>query len=468
MKITFFGAAQNVTGSKHLLESGDCRLLLDCGMYQGKRQEAYDLNQSLPFSSEQVNAVILSHAHADHCGLLPLLVKNGYNHKIFATSATVDVARLIMLDSAKIQQSDYQHLTELGPANKKVLLPLYTAEDVEKTCAQFEILPYAKQTKEWHQFNQFCRFKLYEAGHILGSAVTVVQVTESGVVKNLAYTGDLGNTNVPLLPEPEQIVEPIETLISECTYGDKNHQPLAEVAGRLKEIIRDAVKHQRKIIVPAFALGRTQELIYILHKLYHQGEIPIIPIYLDSPLASSITEVFSKHSEDFDQATWTDFLSQHESPFAFQNLHYVQTNEESKALANSHGPFMVIASSGMAEGGRILHHLECSIGDPEAVILITGYQAEQTLGRKIQEGLTPVRIYDRLHVVRAKILTFNEFSAHADQTGLLSYISALKGLQRVFLVHTELPQAAVFKNLLKQRFPKLEVIIPARGESFEI
>jgi len=468
MRITFFGAAQNITGSKHLIESGGFGLLLDCGLHQGKRHVADALNRTLPFIAGDIAATILSHAHADHCGMLPLLVKNGYRHKIFATPATAAIARLIMLDSAKIQQHDYLRMQARAAADEKILPPLYTTEDAEEAAKYFAQLPYAHATQTWQPLNQRCRFKFYDAGHILGSAVTVVQFDEPGGTKTLAYTGDLGNTNVPLLHEPEIIAESVETLIIECTYGDKNHRPIAEIADRLKEIIRNAVQNKRKIIIPAFALGRTQELIYILHKLYDQSEIPAIPIYLDSPLASDITAVFASHREDFDQETWNDFISRNVSPFSFRNLRSLQTVEESKALAAAHGPFMVIASSGMAEGGRILNHLEYSVSDPNAIIMLTGYQAEDTLGRKLKDGITPVRIYNRMYDVRARVVTVDELSAHADQQGLLAYVSQIKNLQRVFLVHTELPQATVFKKILGSRFPTLNVTIPAAGESFEI
>ncbi|MDD5110005.1 MAG: MBL fold metallo-hydrolase [Patescibacteria group bacterium] len=468
MRITFFGAAQNVTGSKHLIESGGFRLLLDCGLHQGKRFDADALNRTLPFSAGDVSATILSHAHADHCGMLPLLVKNGYRNKIFATPATAAIARLIMLDSAKIQLHDYLNMQKRAVADTKILPPLYSAEDAEEAARYFAPLPYAHATHAWQPLDQRCRFKFYDAGHILGSAVTVVQCDEPGGTTTLAYTGDLGNTHVPLLHEPEIIAEPVDTLIIECTYGNKNHRPIAEIADHLKEIIRDAVQNKRKIIIPAFALGRTQELIYILHKLYHQGEIPVIPIYLDSPLASDITNVYASHQEDFDQDTWTDFISRNESPFSFQNLRTLQTVEESKALVAASGPFMVIASSGMAEGGRIVDHLERGVSDPNTIIMITGYQAENTLGRKLQDGITPVRIYDRTYDVRARVVIVDELSAHADQRGLLAYVSRTKNLQKIFLVHSELPQAMAFKEILTQHFPALDITIPAVGQSFEV
>ena len=466
MKITFHGAAQNVTGSKHLIESGDSKVVLDCGLHQGKRHESDTLNRTLPFAASSVTATILSHAHADHCGMLPLLVKDGYHGKIYSTAATAEIARLIMLDSAHLQLHDYQHMHGSAKQGEHILEPLYSTDDVERTCTQFEPVPYAHTTHAWQQLNSHARFKFYEAGHILGSAVTVVQFDEDGVTKTVAFTGDLGNTNVPILPEPEEIAESVETLIIECTYGDRNHSPITEVADQLKDLIKDAVQNKRKIIVPAFALGRTQELIYILHKLYDEGAIPVLPIYLDSPLASDITAIFTKHSEDYDQETWQDF-SHNDTPFSFKNLHTIQTVEESKALAKAQGPFMVIASSGMAEGGRILHHLVTSVSDRNAVIMITGYQAENTLGRKLQEAITPVRIYDRMYDVRARVITVDAFSAHADQNGLLAYIDSFKNLKKVFLVHTELARATIFKTILATKFPALTVTIPARGESYD-
>jgi metallo-beta-lactamase family protein len=468
MKITFFGAAQGVTGSKHLIESGDYRILLDCGLYQGKRREAYELNKTLPFAAKTIDAVILSHAHADHCGLLPMLVKNGYKNNIFATPTTVDIARLIMLDSAKIQASDYLHLQQQGLSEKDLLPPLYNTDDVENTCKHFKATSYARDKAGWVKLNDFCQFKFYDAGHILGSAVTVLQCQENGQTKTLAFTGDLGNHHVPILRDAESIDEPVETLITECTYGNKNHRPVTEVDDFLIKVIHDSVQYKRRLIVPAFALGRTQELIYVLHRLHDSGKIPAIPIYIDSPLGNEITETFDKHYEDFNQEAYKDFISQHESPFAFKNLNYISTPEESKKLNNLHGPCMIIASSGMAEGGRILHHLEHSVGDPNAIIIITGYQAEYTLGRKLVEGVSPVRIYDRWYDVKARIMTINEFSAHADQQGLLDYISAIKQLEDVFIVHGEVEQATTFKEVLQAKLPNLKIIIPEIKQSFEI
>lgn len=466
MKITFLGAAQGVTGSKHLIETGDQKILLDCGSFQGRRDITHQSNSILAPEINNLDAVILSHAHADHCCSLPLLVKNGYNKKIYATSATIDIARLIMLDAAKIQENDYEHLKKSGIPG--ILPPIYSEDDVEKTCLLFEEIPYCKNFPEWQNLGPKLNFKFYNAGHILGSAITIIKSEQENTEKILAYTGDLGNTNVPILPNPELILEPVEVLISECTYGDRNHQPIKEAYDFLEKIINEAVINQSRIIVPAFALGRTQELIYILHKLHNDGKIPAIPIYLDSPLSNNITEVFKKHSADFDKQTWQDFINNNESPFSFEKLNYIKTVTESKMLAQKIGPLIIIASSGMLEGGRILHHLKNNIGNPKSTILLTGYQAENTLGRKLQSGEKKVRIYGELFEVRAQILSLDELSAHADQTGLLNYILALKGLKKLFLVHTENQSANIFSKLIQEQRPDLEIIIPELGSSFKV
>ena len=468
MKITFLGAAGYVTGSKHLLEINNKKILLDCGLYQGRNEEAQKAKSHLSPKTKNLDAVILSHAHADHCGLLPLLVKKGFDKKIYATSATIDIANLIMTDTAKILKSNYEYSLNFKNHNEKIPLPLYTENDVKLTSRLFSAVPYFRNSKIWKNLDDTIKFKFCDAGHILGSAVTIINYTENLNSKTLAYTGDLGNTNVPILPDPENISDSVDVLISECTYGDKNHRPLEEAITHLKDIILEAVKNKSRIIVPAFALGRTQELIYLLHKLHNDGEIPAFPIYVDSPLSKSITETFGKHSQDFDQETWKDFINNHESPFSFTNLNYTRTVEESKALNGVSGPLMIIASSGMLEGGRILHHLENNISNPDSIILLTGYQAEGTLGHHLFSGEKKVNIYGKSYPVEAKIINFDEFSAHADQTGLLNYISKIKGLKKLFLVHSESHQAEIFSQLIKEKFPKLEVFIPKLDETFEV
>ena len=468
MKITFYGAAENVTGSKHLIEANGFRLLLDCGLNQGRRQEAERMNRVLPFDAASVNAVILSHAHADHCGMLPVLVKNGFKGKIYSTSATAEIAKLIMMDSAKIQMEDAEYLNRHQVPGAEGAKPLYDENDVERCAERFVGVDYCRKTNAWTKLSDNIRFKLYDAGHILGSSVIVVQVTESGVVKTVAFTGDLGNINVPLMHAPEPVAEPVDALLMECTYGDRNHRPFSDAGDELAAIIKTAVENKSKIIVPAFSLGRTQELIYTLHKLHDENKIPLIPIYIDSPLSVNILDVFNRHTEDFDQETWQDFGVKGEGPFIFDDLIYVRTIEESKALNAKAGPFMVISASGMAEGGRIRHHLLNNISDPNNFVLITGYQATNTLGRKLQDGISPVNILGESRVVMAKVITLQEFSAHADQAGLMNYLAELHGLKHVYLVHTEAPQDQIFRDMVRAKYPGLDVEIPATGMSVEM
>ncbi len=468
MHITFYGAAQNVTGSKHLIETNGFKVLLDCGLNQGPRLKADGLNRHFPFDAKTVNVVILSHAHADHCGLLPLLVREGFSGDIFCTTATKDIVEYILLDCAHLQQQDADYYNDHLRPGEDPIYPFYTEEDVQKTLSLLRPVPYFRLTGEWTKITEDIRFKFYDAGHILGSAITVLEITEKQQVKTLAFSGDIGGGKVPLLVSPETISEEVQTLLMECTYGNRVHPPVADAAEKLVEIINRAVQNKSKIFVPAFSLGRTQEIIYILHKLTDEGRIPRLPIYIDSPLSNKISKVFEGHEEDFNAGAFEDFGSRQESPFLFRNLHYVNSQDESKALNHLEGPFMVVSASGMMEGGRILHHLMNGISNPHNIILITGYQAEGTLGRKIQEGVSPVRIFHKLCNVNAQVITLDEFSAHADRDGLVRFVENVQGLTSLFLVHTEAPQAAAFKSLIKQTLPGVEVVIPSLGQEFTI
>jgi metallo-beta-lactamase family protein len=466
MKITFYGAAEEVTGSKHLIETDGFKILLDCGLHQGGHR-AEDSAQKLPFDAKSIDCVILSHAHADHCGMLPILVKNGFRGKIYCTTATADIARFIMLDSAVVQQMDFLFAKErLNIPNPTPVM--YTKEDAEAVTQYFEPTPYFRLTKQWTQISPNVRLKFYDAGHILGSAVTFLEIKEDGVTKGLAYTGDIGQPGAPILHDPESIEETTDVVISEATYGGTEHKPLSDVAQKLKDVIDFAIHNHSKIVVPAFALGRTQELIYILHDLIDRQIVKRLPIFVDSPLGLNITDVFNKHSEDYNDQTWKDFGQKHELPLAFSNLEYVESVEESKALNTKPGPFMIIASSGMMEGGRILHHLKNNIENPKNTILITGYQAEGTLGRKIYHGDTPVNILGSPMAVNARIITMNELSAHGDQEFLTKYIKSVHGLKNVFLVHTELPQAKSLEQSLQAGEPSFKVTIPTFAQSFEV
>lgn len=469
MKISFFGAAQNVTGSKHLIESGGYKLLLDCGLHQGRRSEVAPLNKQLPFEAKSIDSVILSHAHADHCGMLPVLVKEGFKGDIFATTATADIAEYIMLDSAKIQEMDAIAYNDRLPINADPIAPIYTEEDAKKVPAYFNPVPYFRLKPHWTNITEKIKFKFYDAGHILGSAISVTEFEENGKIFRVGFTGDMGNPGAPLLREPELIREELDVLLMEATYGNQNHRSIEEACAELEHIIKEAFAKKSKIVVPAFALGRTQELIYLLHKMTDEGRIPRIPIYIDSPLALNIGEVIKAHPEDYDEETWQDFDKKDgETPLAFRNLNYVHTVEESKALNFKEGPFMVISASGMCEGGRIIHHLKNNIEDPRATILLTGYQAQNTLGRKLHHGISPVNISGRQYNVKAKIVTINELSAHADQSALLSYLKAMPLPKKLVLVHTEPEHAESFKKLVSEQFPNLPIIIPAMGDVLEI
>lgn len=467
MKITFGGAAKNVTGSKHLIETQGFGLLLDCGFYQGKRTDANQQNRHLPFKAKNINAVILSHAHLDHCGSLPTLVKNGFAGKIYCTPATAEIAEMILLDSANIQKHDCEYYNS-HLVGKEPIAPIYTQEDVQRVIECFKTVDYFSSGGEWTKINENIRFKFYDAGHILGSAAISLEINENDNVKNLVFSGDLGRDELPILRAPENIQETAPTLIMECTYGNRKHQPMPQIFGKVKDIVKTSARRKSKIIVPAFSLGRTQELIYILHLLIKQKAIPKLPIYIDTPLGDKITKIFPRYAHLFDDDFKREFGDDGNAAFNFNNLKYVQSAAESKSLNGKSGPFVVVAGSGMCEGGRILHHLKNGIGNTDNIVLITGFQAENTLGRKILEKQTPVKIFDRWHDVRAKITALNELSAHADREDLLNYATGIKGLKNLFLVHAETPQAEAFAQITRQSLPNITVNIPEFSQSFEL
>ncbi len=471
MRVTFFGAAGGVTGSKHLVEVGSRRILFDCGMFQGHRREARELNSELPFDPTTINAVVLSHGHLDHCGSLPLLIKRGYTGKIYGTAATRDVAEWIMKDAANIQKQDARFMNRHRIEGAELARPLFGLTDVAQVVKRFVAVPYARELDGWFNLGPYApevKLRLYDAGHILGSSVIVLQAEEDGRTVRLAFTGDLGRRNTPLLPDPEPILEEVPTLLMESTYGQRLHQPIAEALKTLTQVVERAVESGGKIIVPSFALGRTQELVYVLHQLTDQGKLPRLPIYVDSPLATHLTDVFTVHPEDFDQESWLQFGQRGEVPLAFRNLKYVRTQDESKALNSQPGPFMVISASGMCEAGRILHHLANNISDARNCILITGFQAQNTLGRRLVEGATEVKIFGTLYPVRARVVVLNEFSAHADATELQAYAESIKGLTSVYLVHGEASQAEALQARLQAAHPAWTVAVPTRGETVEV
>ncbi len=469
MRLSFYGATRDVTGSRHLIETKGTKFLFDCGFFQGKRKESRKLNNSFYFNPKDIDFVILSHAHLDHCGALPILVNRGFYGPVYSTHATKDVARQMLRDSAGIQESDYMFMKKHKISGAKTFAkPLYTVKDIPKTMRRFRTFPYFRQKKAWHKLHENINLKFYDAGHILGSAVSLVEIKEDGRKIRLAYTGDLGRKHMPLLHDPEYIKDNVDVLIMESTYGGMDHGGLSDAYKELEETVKYICENKSKLIVPAFSLGRTQLFIYMLHHLMDTGLIPKIPVYVDSPLAGRVTEVFKKYRDDYDLETKLDFPRKGDYPLFFRTLKYTRTREESKLLNTSQGPVIIVSASGMVENGRILHHLRHSLRYPKNIILITGYQANHTLGRKLIDGWDRVKIYNRWYKVRAQIKVLNELSAHADSKDLVDYALKIKGLKKIFLVHGEEDKMKKLKTDILSKNKNIEVIMPSFGESFEI
>jgi metallo-beta-lactamase family protein len=431
---------------------------LDCGLEQGRDQSPHQ--DQLPFDAASISAVVISHAHLDHIGLLPVLVKQGFTGTIYSTGATKDLSEQILLDAAHLQEQDAAFAAKKRWEGWDKIQPLYTTDDIPPVMNQWQVLPYQFITPGWTTILPGVQVKLYDAGHILGSAVTVVQF--DGII--LAYTGDLGRYNAPLLRDPDPISDPVTDLIMESTYGTRLHHPVNTVNETLITVIQSAIARGGKIVVPAFSLGRTQEFVYILHKLTDEGRLPRIPIIVDSPLAGRITEVFTRHQRDYDVAAGEDFTQRGEDPLMFSNLRYTHTVEESKALNSETGPMLIISASGMASGGRVMHHLANSLADPKNTILFTGYQATGTMGRNIVSGAKQVHLFGRTIPVRAAITILNDLSAHADAAELERYAAAFTALQKIFLVHGEEDRAIGLRDSLLQRHPNWRVIVPHVGD----
>jgi len=472
MKLTFWGAARVVTGSMHHLAIDDRTYLLDCGQFQGRRKEAETRNKSFPFSCQDISAVLLSHAHIDHSGNLPLLVKNGFHGPIYASAATADLCRPMLMDSATLQEKDAEFINKRNLRRKSlnldtggtdpIVAPLYTVEDAEATFPLFRPTPMHTPT----EIGPGLRYQSFEAGHMLGSTCMLLDLESGGRKVRLGFTGDLGRHGLPIIRDPEPL-PPADYLIMESTYGDRVHEPIQSVAAKLADIVNRTYQRGGKMIVPSFAVGRTQQLVLMLHELINANSIPPFPIFVDSPLAVNVTEVFRKHPELFDKAA-AKFLINHQDPFGFNRLTYVRDVNQSKALNDLHGPFMIISASGMCEGGRILHHLKNNIGDKRNTILLTGYQAENTLGRKIKEHWKQVPIFGEPMRLRADVQELDALSGHADREEMLSWMKPLApGLKKVFLVHGELDQQTAFQAAIRERYG-LEVVVPERGASFDL
>jgi metallo-beta-lactamase family protein len=462
MNLTFHGAAGAVTGSMHLLESNGKHYLLDCGMFQGRRKEAEQRNRAFPFPGSSIDAVVLSHAHIDHSGRLPLLVRNEFHGPIYTTPATIDLCDAMLRDTGHIAESDAEFVNRKHP-NDPPVEPLYTVEDAAASMSHFRPVPLHKPTN----IGENLVMESYDAGHILGSSSIVLT---DGKVR-LAFSGDVGRPGLPIIRDPEPL-PPVDYLIMESTYGGRKHPQTGEALGQLEDVVKRTIGRGGRLIVPAFAVGRTQQLVLMLHQLMNEKRIPSLPMFVDSPLAVNVTDVFRAHPECFNKET-NEFLNNGEDPFGFKRLIYIRDVNESKKLnagigKDGKGSFIVISASGMCEAGRILHHLRNNIGDSRNTVLLTGYQAENTLGRKLRDGWKTVRIFGIPAQVEAEVAALEALSAHADTGELLDWMNPMApSLKKVFLVHAEPEQSAALVEAIHARYG-LEAIPVTAGQNYQL
>jgi metallo-beta-lactamase family protein len=500
--MTFYGAVREVTGSMHMLTNGKQKILFDCGMYQGRRKEAAEKNRQMPFDPARISNVILSHAHIDHSGRLPLLTSKNFSGRIICTRATADACRYLLMDSAHIQESDALYLNyklvrsalsqkgDKGGArsdNKKILKelkrnghridfdqvarlvkklniegiePLYTQAEAEQALSFFEGYPYRHDIS----LGADASCKLYEAGHILGSCVTMLKFNDNGQTKTVVYTGDLGRYSKPILRDPSKKFngETVDLMLMESTYGNRMHDPVVDLKPQLKKVLTETFERGGTVIIPAFAFGRTQELLYFIHELYNEGAVTPVPVYVDSPLATNITKVFGEHPEVYDEDTHETFLQKGQNPFSFSKMNFVGSVEESMALNRDETPHIVISASGMCEAGRVLHHLRHKIHNPKHTILIVGFMAQHTLGRRILElgteyeqsgrsGHPPlVKFLNKEYPLAARVVKIGGFSAHGDRDEMTRFLKE-SGLtvKKIAVVHGEEDQSLSFADHLK-------------------
>ncbi|HDM37688.1 MAG TPA: MBL fold metallo-hydrolase [Candidatus Omnitrophica bacterium] len=449
VKLKFLGGTRTVTGSMHLLQTEKSKVLIDCGLFQGHRDDYYKINSHFDFDPYQLDALVLSHAHIDHSGNIPSLVKQGFNKNIYATEATVDLCNMMLLDSAHIQQEDIKFVNKINKRKGLPLRnPLYTKEDAEKSLQFFKGKPYRKKFKITSDID--CTF--YDAGHILGSSILFFNIRRKNKKDiNLAYAVDLGREDIPILKDPEVLSKgKIDYLILESTYGGRLHGDINKAKDKLAYFVNKAAKQKGKVIIPSFALGRAQEVIYFLSELMKAKRIPALPIYVDSPLTVNITDVFRKHLECFDGEA--RLLVYHaESPFDIKNLHYVNRVQDSKRLNCNPRSMIIISASGMCEGGRILHHLKNNIEDERNVIIIVGYMAQNTLGKRLVEKREKVRIFGEEYSLKAEVGVINAFSAHADKDELIKYVKMSNhSIKKIFVVHGDEDQSEKLQESLKR------------------
>ena len=464
MEIEFIGAAQTVTGSKHLVRTRHANILLDCGLFQGRRSESVEKNKSLGFDPGILSAVVLSHAHIDHSGALPILAKSGYEGPGYCTPATRDLCSAMLVDAAMIQESDARFINkqiDRGRSDMIRVEPLYGPDDAVRVLKQMMGVPYHRRVT----IAPGVDLTFFDAGHVLGSAVTVLDVDEDGVRRRLVFTGDLGRRDMPILRDPE-CPEGADVLVIESTYGDRLHEPIAAMNAALSAVLTRVFKRKGKVVIPSFALERAQEIVFALATLKRQGAMPPMPVYVDSPLTVKITDVFRLHPECFDAET-RQLLASDASPFDFDQLRYVSKKEDSMAIDADDGPAIIISASGMCEGGRVLHHLKAAIEDAKNAVLIVGFQASHTLGRRLVEHRPRAKIFGVERDVRAEVVVLNGFSAHADQRELADFVArAEQGgrLKDVFLVHGEPGPQRILGGLLRGAHDGLNVRAPAPGE----
>lgn len=453
------GAAEEVTGSKHILEIDGHQIMIDCGASQGKRQLSDTKNRDFDIAADKLDAVVLTHGHYDHCGLLPVLTKKGFTGNIYATPATRDIANLVMMDSARIQARDAEFLAK--QANKKgekfTWRPLFNEDDVVKTANQIISLSYNR--KMYIAPNVSLEF--YDAGHILGSGFAYLTITNGSEETRVLFTGDIGRKEKPIIRNPAVNMPPPDYIVLESTYGNRKHEDAEFAMKELERVVRDTCSKKGKIIIPSFAIERAQELVFYLHLLTDRKKIPVVPIYVDSPMAANATSVFRVHPECYDESVNEAFLKHHKNPFGFGSLSFTTSVEESKSLNDKEGPMIIISADGMCEAGRVLYHLANEIGNERNTILIVGYMAENTLGRKIRDGEKEVKILGDMYHVNAKVEQINAFSAHADYTEMTDWLKTIdtSRLKNIFLVHGEKEAQEFFTDYLHQNgFPNVTTV----------
>jgi metallo-beta-lactamase family protein len=464
MRVHFFGATRTTTGSMYLLEVNGQQVLMECGLFQGRREESIERNRRFPFTPKEVDAVILSHAHIDHCGNLPNLCRQGFEGNIYCTFATRDLASVMLEDSAQIQLDDAAFMSKKrAKRGLPPIEPLYSATDAEKAVRQFVTCNYDRPFLAADGLT--VTFK--DAGHILGSAQVVLDVREGGRRFRYLFSGDVGRGKDDILRDPQPI-DAVDYLQVESTYGAREHAPKSDANNEVGRLVRETLDQKGKVIIPSFSVGRTQQIVYTLHQLTLAGQLPRIPIFVDSPLSVNVTEIYRLHPECFNESIYR-FLREKENPFGMENLTYIRELAQSMKLNDLRDPAIIISASGMAEAGRIRHHLANHIGNPSNLILFIGYCAEHTLGAQILSGANPVNIFGEPHQVKARVASLDSFSGHADKNELRHYVETLQGpLKKIAVIHGEETQALAFAETLRKLHSSAEIIVPEYQQVWEL